>query len=123
MHKFRFIGVFMVYAVLISVRSTPLPERLPCPEIWASNSFPSASTSNPSDCSNPPKELLGWQWGMGCLFAVVLVLLTGALAGLTLAVMSVDVTRLRVWHNTGGERQRFVLRQPGFTYDTYSFRR
>lgn len=54
------------------------------------------------------------------LFAIVLVLLTGILAGLTLAVMSVDVTRLRVWVRTGGEKQRFVLGLYEFMHETYS---
>ena len=44
-------------------------------------------------------------WGMGVL-ALILILVTGLLAGLTLGVMSVDLTRLRVWNRTGNRERR-----------------
>lgn len=55
-------------------------------------------------------QYTGWRWWFHVFIAVVLVMLTGVLAGLTLAVMTVDVTRLWVYTKTGEEKQRFVLK-------------
>ena len=57
-------------------------------------------------CKDLPKKYTGAKWWGECIFAGVLVLLTGLLAGLTLAVMSVEMTRLRVWMKTGGRKKR-----------------
>ncbi len=40
------------------------------------------------------------------MVAIGLVLLTGLLAGLTLAVLSVDLPRLMVWTRTGSAKRR-----------------
>ena len=48
-----------------------------------------------------PVRLHGAAWVAGGLLAIGLILLTGLLAGLTLGVTSVDMTRLRLWTRTG----------------------
>lgn len=61
-----------------------------------------------SNC-DVPKHFTPLRMAGDYLGAITLILLTGILAGLTLAVMSVDLARLVVWTKTGKERQRFVL--------------
>ncbi|KAL9123245.1 MAG: hypothetical protein Q9187_000190 [Circinaria calcarea] len=56
-------------------------------------------------CTVPVKFEGALWWGMGTL-AIIIILLTGLLAGLTLGVMSIDSTRLRVWSNTGAPERR-----------------
>ena len=48
-------------------------------------------------------------WYAVAALALLLILMTGLLAGLTLAVMSVDMTRLRVWTRTGSLKRQLVL--------------
>lgn len=63
-----------------------------------------ATTAPPSQAG--PARLTGPAWFAAGLLAILLILLTGLLAGLTLGVMSVDMTRLRVWTRTGSEERR-----------------
>ena len=64
----------------------------------------SAATAAPSP--RGPVRLTGPAWFAAGLLAIVLILLTGLLAGLTMGVMSVDMTRLRVWTRTGSKERR-----------------
>lgn len=60
----------------------------------------------PVPCITPTKFRGAIWWGMGTL-AIVIILFTGLLAGLTLGVMGIDSTRLRVWTNTGSAERRY----------------
>ena len=53
-----------------------------------------------------PARLQGAAWVAGGLLATGLILLIVLLAGLTSGVMSVDMTRLRVWTRTGNLERR-----------------
>ena len=102
-------------AVIFPRNSATHGERLPFNgrgEIVPEPRPPHLDPAIPSDLNtknktNPnPRRFTGAEWwGMGVL-AIVLIILTGLLAGLTLGVMSVDLTRLRVWSNTGSEDRR-----------------
>ncbi len=109
MLQYRFIAFLIVHSSLVGLQSKPLPGDLRYRRIRACESFLAERAPDFPTCPYQMEPYGGWRWGFHCLFAILLVLLTGILAGLTLAVMSVDVTRLRVWMNTGGEKQRFVL--------------
>jgi hypothetical protein len=56
----------------------------------------------------PPPRLkpgsVAW-YSMG-IIAIISIVLTGILSGLCLGVMSVDMTKLRVWMRTGSEKRR-----------------
>jgi hypothetical protein len=122
MLQYQFIVFFVVHSSLLGLESKPLPGDLRYPRVRASESFLAERAQDFPTCPYQMEPYRGWRWGFHCLFAILLVLLTGILAGLTLAVMSVDVTRLRVWMNTGGEKQRFVLEQSSLSrYETYDF--
>lgn len=54
------------------------------------------------------KQYVGATWWLGLFFALVLIVLTGLLAGLTLAVMSVDLAKLRVLTRTGTAKRRYT---------------
>ena len=66
--------------------------------------LPLAATAMPTPTG--PARLTGPAWFAAGVLAILLILLTGLLAGLTLGVMSVDMTRLRVWTRTGSEERR-----------------
>ncbi|MCJ1384247.1 hypothetical protein MMC17_007363 [Xylographa soralifera] len=53
-----------------------------------------------------PTRFHGAAWYGFAALALLLILMTGLLAGLTLAVMSVDMTRLRVWTRTGSPKRQ-----------------
>lgn len=53
--------------------------------------------------------LQGGKWWAMLFVAIVLIALTGLFAGLTLAVMSVDLARLKVWTEIGEAKQKCVL--------------
>ncbi|MCJ1435711.1 hypothetical protein MMC27_005086 [Xylographa pallens] len=53
-----------------------------------------------------PTHFHGAAWYGFAALALLLILITGLLAGLTLAVMSVDMTRLRVWTRTGSPKRQ-----------------
>ncbi|MCJ1404201.1 hypothetical protein MMC11_007426 [Xylographa trunciseda] len=53
-----------------------------------------------------PARFHGAAWYGFAALALLLILMTGLLAGLTLAVMSVDMTRLRVWTKTGSLKRQ-----------------
>lgn len=57
----------------------------------------------------PGEPSTGLMFAAECILAIILVILMGVLAGLGLAVRSVDLTKLLVWTKTGGKKQRFVL--------------
>lgn len=57
----------------------------------------------------PIDYVQGGVWWGYLFVAIVLVALTGLLAGLTLAVMSVDLARLKVWTEIGEAKQKCVL--------------
>ena len=61
-----------------------------------------------------PTRFHGAAWYGFAALALFLILITGLLAGLTLAVMSVDMTRLRVWTRTGSPKRQLVLHIPLF---------
>lgn len=55
------------------------------------------------------ERVRGGMWWVFLLVAIFLIALTSLLAGLTLAVMSVDLTRLKVWAEIGEAKQKCVL--------------
>lgn len=57
----------------------------------------------------PINYVQGGMWWGYLFVTIVLVALTGLLAGLTLAVMSVDLARLKVWTEVGEAKQKCVL--------------
>lgn len=71
---------------------------------------------NPSTILQPtreahagPRRFTGAEWWAAAVLAFCLILLTGLLAGLTLGVMSVDMTMLRVWMKTGSNQRQYVI--------------
>ena len=49
----------------------------------------------------------GGTWWALAFCALLLIILTGFLAGLSLAVMSIDLLRLKVWTRAGSLKQRY----------------
>lgn len=103
MRQYNFIAVSIIYSALLVLESTPLPggSVIRRPGSFVRIKAPGSPIQ--------VEQYSSWAWGLEIVLVILLILLTGILAGLTLAVMSVDVTRLRVWMNTGGEKQRSVL--------------
>lgn len=110
---------FLCSAPLISRQGLTTNTALGQPPTWPSSLFrrgikelalPTASASAAPATPSPsePVRLTGSAWFAAGLLAIVLILLTGLLAGLTMGVMSVDMTRLRVWTRTGSEERRSV---------------
>ena len=120
MHQYCSVFALLFQSGLLCVESMPLPGGLACSGIRRSESFlRERAPGTPLDKSEPNK-CQGSCWSLW-MAAIILILLTGILAGLTLAVMSTDVTRLRVWMNTGGQKQRSVLDLCLSGYETYGY--
>lgn len=102
MRQCYFAFLFIFYSAPLIIESTPLRENA---LIHRSDPI-SYSALEPS---KPP--ILPGKWGRvgKWLILVSQILLNGILVGLNLAVMSSDKTHLRVWMNTGGEKQRSTL--------------
>lgn len=118
MHQYYFIVLSVFYFSLLAVDSTPLPADSGNAR---SEEFGTIKAPSPSIFSAKFQECKGLCWVFMVFMTVLLILLTGILAGLTLAIMSVDATRLRVWMNTGGPKQRSVLKLHVSTLETYGF--
>ena len=99
--------VTLLIPILLSASAFtyPLPfEYLPLPEPMLHPTTRGVTKSLP--CTAPVIFEGALWWGMGTL-AIIIILSTGLLAGLTLGVMSIDSTRLRVWSNTGAPERRY----------------
>ena len=102
--------------VVIRLRS-PFNSRLDDPPITSKivsnvKSLAPRTEGNSNPIHGPPTgptRFHGAAWYGFAALALLLILMTGLLAGLTLAVMSVDMTRLRVWTRTGGPKRQLVL--------------
>lgn len=70
---------------------------------------PFNSAGSSTNCRQTVDQWHAWVWGLMFTVAVGLVLLTGLLAGLTLAVLSVDLPRLMVWTRTGSANRRLIF--------------
>lgn len=106
MSQYYFTAVFIIYSAPLIIESTPLREDVVIrrPESYAEISAV-GSPEPPFEYGNPTN----WPWGYLFLLVILQVLLSGILAGITIAVMSVDKTHLRVWMKTGGKKQRSIL--------------
>lgn len=101
----RYVALIMLILLSCPALPHPLPsEYLPSTEAMLHSANQAAANSVP--CIAPTKFKGAMWWGMGTL-AILIILFTGLLAGLTLGVMGIDSTRLRVWTNTGSSERRY----------------
>ena len=105
--------VLIVYSAPLIVESSPIHEDA---RIRQPDSFPRKPAKPPflPDASSPSGRRIQW------LLLFFQVILLGILAGLIISVMSVDKIHLRIWMNTGGEKQRFIFHMHLFMYTANS---
>lgn len=109
---YQFVPIIMFFMAISTrgVQSSPFPQIDPSVSTSWRSIAEAAETSVATSSICRPLEHHSRLLLIGeCILAVILVILMGALAGLTLAVKSVDLIRLMVWANTGGQKQRYVL--------------
>lgn len=101
-----------VFVLLHQAGSLPIPVvSVPAPgtgDVPGNSIAPFSSADGLTSCSQTVGQWHAWVWKLMFMVAVGLVLLTGLLAGLTLAVLSADLPRLMVWTRTGSAERRLV---------------
>ena len=106
--------LILFLSVIIGIshgESSPLPSSPPSIRArWPETAQPIVTllTANGTDKCSMTKEYIGASWWLGLFLALVLILLTGLLAGLTLAVMSVDLAKLKMLTRTGTAKRRCI---------------
>ncbi len=107
-----YISVELVPLALLFHRAWCLPIAVaPSPvagDVPVNTADPFGQAHRAYHCGPTVVQWRAWIWNLMFLVTVGLVLLTGLLAGLTLAVLSVDLPRLTVWTRTGSSKRRFV---------------
>lgn len=94
---------------VLHIESFPLHSSLPSISTrWLETTQPIVTFQAPNgtDKCTGTKEYRGASWWLGLFLALVLIALTGLLAGLTLAVMSVDLAKLKMLTRTGTVKRR-----------------
>ena len=86
-------------------RSYFKPSSLHKRSLWPDQRFVQERAVTSPSC-HASRILTGGEWWAMGVGAVVIILLTGLLAGLTLGVMSMDTLRLKVWTRTGSKERR-----------------
>lgn len=91
------------------IRSSPFAERnRPDSSIWQMIAKTAEAPGANLFVCKPDIHYAGLKLAGECVLAVTLVILMGVLAGVSMAVMDADLTRLLVWTRTGGQKQRCV---------------
>lgn len=104
--------LLLIFSAAHTTEASPLPGYTAFlfprwPEIGEPANVVEAA-GNGKKCSQI-QSVQGGMWWAFLFVAIVLIALTGLLAGLTLAVMSVDLAKLKVWTEIGEAKQKCVL--------------
>lgn len=112
MHGDSLILLLRIFIIAYAIEASPLPSYTiflhpRWLEIAESAAIVGAAGDGKKCSSKEPVQ--GGLWWAFLFVVIALIALTGLLAGLTLAVMSVDLARLKVWTEIGDAKQKFVL--------------
>lgn len=103
--------LLLIFTAAHATKAFPLPGYTFIYPRWSEIAEPATVVGAVDDskkCS-PTNYVQGGMWWAFLFVAIVLIALTGLLAGLTLSVMSVDLAKLTVLNETGDAKQKCVL--------------